>query len=299
MGNWEWPLILFTVLGQSAVGILFCLWWLEHRREKTLLSNSVQVAGQKMTTSSPASYQSMYKNSVLTAGVLLIVAMLSSLFHLGHPLEAYRAMTHLSTSWLSREILLFVLTFIAWVYLFWLSAKPGSKVKVKGALGLTAGIGSLGIISSALIYTLPRVPAWNNMAPVIFFLLTSIILGALTTAVLGRKTLTAGEISQLLSIVLGGVFVSFLLFILYTSLLKTGLEGAATAQLLMSSPLFWLRAALGWVLPLALLLYGLSKKDKLQPSFILLVFSCGLIGELLGRGLFYFSAIGIHITARF
>lgn len=297
MGIWEWPLILFTVLGQSAVGILFCLWWLEHKRDKSLLSNSVQVAGQKMNTQSSASYQSMYKNSVLTAGVLLIVAMLSSIFHLGHPLEAYRAMTHLSTSWLSREILLFVLTFIAWMYLFWFSVKSGNKVK--GALGLTAGIGFIGIISSALIYTLPRVPAWNNMAPVLFFLLTSLLLGALTTAVLGRKTLSSGEISLLLTLALGSVFVSFLLFLLYSSLLQMSLEGAATAQFLMTSPLFWLRAIIGWVLPFALLLYGLLKKDKLQPSFLLLVFSCGLIGELLGRGLFYLSAVGIHITARF
>lgn len=296
MGTWEWPLILFTVLGQTAVGILLCLWWLEHKRENPSLSNSILAAGQKMTAQSSASYQSLQKNSMLTAGILLAVAMLSSVFHLGHPLVAYRALTHLSTSWLSREILLFVVTFVVWVYLFWRSSKPGSQIK--GALGLAAGIGFLGIISSALIYTLPRVPAWNNMAPVIFFLLTSLILGALTTAVLGRKILTAGEMGQLMSLALGSVLAGCLLFVLYISLLSMSLEGAATAQILSSSPLFWLRAIVGWVLPIALLLYGLVKRE-LQPNFILLVFSCGLIGELLGRGLFYLSAVGIHITARF
>lgn len=297
MGNWEWPLILFTVLGQTAVGVLLCLWWLEHKQQNPSLGNSVLSTGEKTTIQSSASHQSLFKNAVLTAGILLVLAMLSSVFHLGHPLVAYRALTHLSTSWLSREILLFVVTFVGWAYLFWLSTKPGSKVK--GVLALTAGIGLLGIISSALIYTLPRVPAWNNMAPVIFFLLTTLILGVLATAVLGRKILTAGKMTQLLSLALGGVLVSFLLFILYISLLGTSLEGAATAQFLLSSPLFWLRAIVGWVLPIALLLYGLLKKDKIQPNFILLVFSCGLIGELLGRGLFYLSAVGIQITARF
>lgn len=283
MGQWEWPLILFTVLGQTAIGIIFCLWWLEHKREKT-------------NTQASTAYQSLVKTSVLTAGILLAVAMLSSVFHLGHPFVAYRALTHLSTSWLSREILLFVLTFMAWAYLFWQSTKPGSKLK--GILGLTAGLGFLGIISSALIYTLPRVPAWNNMGPIIFFLFTSVILGALTTAMLGRKVLTEGETRQLLFLALGSVLVSFLLFILYMSLLGMSVEGAATAQYLMSSPLFWLRAFAGWILPLVLLFTMVLKKDKLQPNIILLIFSCGLIGELLGRALFYVSAVGIQITAR-
>lgn len=282
MGHWEWPLILFTVLGQAAVGILLCLWWLEYKQ-----------TGSEI----PEAYQNFRKNSVLIAGALLAVAMLSSLLHLGHPLNAYRALTHLSNSWLSREILLFIVTFASWAYLFWCSLKPGNSVK--GLLGLTTVIGLLGIVSSALIYTLPRVPAWNNLAPVIFFLLTSLVLGTLTTAFLGRKTLGTTEIGQLFSVSLAGVVISVLLFLLYMSLLDGSAEGAATAQLLIGSPLFWLRAVIGWVLPLVLLLYGLVKRDKLQPSLILLVFSCGLLGELLGRGLFYLSAVGIHITARF
>lgn len=273
METWEWPLVLFTVLGQMAVGIIICLWFLNRTID-----------------------QKLFKNAVLASGILLGLAMGISTFHLGHPFAAYRALTHLSTSWLSREILLFILTFAAWGYLFWLSTKPGKKVA--GALGITASFGVLGIISSALIYTLPRVPAWNNAGPILFFLLTTVILGTLTVAMLGRKTLKQEELRQLLQIALGGIIVSVILFILYFSLLGHSLEGAATVETLMGSALFWLRGIVGWLLPAIVLLTMGIKKDRLQPQIILLLFGSGLVGEFLGRALFYASAVGIHITAR-
>lgn len=282
MGYWEWPLVLFTVLGQTSVGIIFCLWLLERKRGKTSPSASTE-------------YQGFIQTSVLVSGVLLAVAMIASLFHLGHPFSAYRALTHLGTSWLSREILLFVFTFGAWAYLALLSRKPGSKLT--GILALTSGLGFLGIISSALIYTLPRVPAWNNLGPVIFFLMTSIILGSLVTAVLGRKVLTSEEAKQVLYIALGSVIASAILYLLYFSILELTPEGTATAQALLSSPVFWVRAVVGWILPILLILNVISKKENPQPQMILLALTCGAVGELLGRGLFYVSAVGMQITA--
>ncbi|AGA68031.1 DMSO reductase anchor subunit [Desulfitobacterium dichloroeliminans LMG P-21439] len=282
MGQWEWPLVIFTVLGQTSVGIIFCLWLLERKQSK-------------LATTATTEYQSFIKRSVLVSGVLLAVAMIASLFHLGHPLEAYRALTHLGTSWLSREILLFIFTFGAWAYLALLSRRPGSKMT--GIMALTSGLGFLGIISSALIYTLPRVPAWNNLGPVIFFLMTSVILGTLFTVFLGRKVLSSGEIKQLLNIALGSVIGSAILSLLYFSLLQVTPEGAATAQYLLASPVFWLRATVGWVIPIFLIMNAVRKKETPQPQMILFALTCGVAGELLGRGLFYVSAVGMHITA--
>lgn len=282
MGHWEWPLVIFTVLGQTSVGIIFCLWLLERKRGK-------------LAASASAEYQGFIQSSVLVSGVLLAVAMIASLFHLGHPFAAYRALTHLGTSWLSREILFFVFTFGAWAYLALLSRRPGSKLT--GILALTSGLGFVGIICSALIYTMPRVPAWNNLGPVIFFLMTSIILGALMTAVLGRKALGAVEMKQTLNIALGSVIVSAILYLLYFSILEVTPEGAATAQTLLASPIFWLRAVVGWILPILLILNVVSKKDNPQPTLILFALTCGVVGELLGRALFYVSAVGIQITA--
>ncbi|MEL1135893.1 DmsC/YnfH family molybdoenzyme membrane anchor subunit [Desulfitobacterium sp. THU1] len=282
MGNWEWPLVIFTVLGQTSVGIIFCLWLLERKRGK-------------QATATTTEYQGFIQSSILVSGVLLAVAMIASLFHLGHPFAAYRALTHLGTSWLSREILLFVFAFGAWAYLALLSRKPGSKMS--GMMALTSGLGFLGIISSALIYTLPRVPAWNNLGPVIFFLMTSIILGTLVTAFLGRKVLASAEVKQLLNIALGSVIGSAILYLLYFSLLQATPEGAATAQYLLTSPVFLVRVAVGWVIPIFLIMNAVLKKENPQPQIILFALTCGVAGELLGRGLFYVSAMGMHITA--
>ncbi|MGE4273996.1 MAG: DmsC/YnfH family molybdoenzyme membrane anchor subunit [Desulfitobacterium sp.] len=161
---------------------------------------------------------------------------------------------------------------------------------------LTSGLGFLGIISSALIYTLPRVPAWNNLGSVTFFLMTSIILGTLVTAFLGRKVLASAEMKQLLNIALGSVMVSAILYLLYFSLLQATPEGAATAQYLLTSPVFLLRAAIGWIIPI-FLINAVLKKENPQPQIILFALTCGVAGELLGRGLFYVSAVGMHITA--
>ena len=47
-----------------------------------------------------------------TALTLIIAGLLSSTFHLGHPERAWRAMTQWRSSWLSREGVVSVLTFI-------------------------------------------------------------------------------------------------------------------------------------------------------------------------------------------
>lgn len=277
MGDWEWPLILFTVLGQIAIGIILMLWWLDRGRDH-------------LDTQ-------LFKKSVLISGGLLILALLASLFHLGHPEAAYRALAHLDSSWLSREILLFLLTFLAWIYLFWQSKQQtGSRTL---GLGITSVLGLLGVVSSAMIYVLPRVPAWNNVGPVLFFLLTTGLLGALVTLVLGRKLLQTTQKKLLLQFSLGCTIASLLLYIIYSSMLSASMEGAATLNFLLSSPLFWVRALVGWFAPLLLLISILKNPQVDKTNLILTVTLLAGLGEVLGRALFYLSATGIQITALF
>lgn len=300
MGDWEWPLILFTVLGQIAIGIILMLWWLEH--------------DHRLDTK-------LFKQGVHVSGGLLILALLASLFHLGHPGAAYRALAHLGSSWLSREILLFLLTFLAWIYLFWQSRQQTSSLNLGSdastitnaeiaageqqtgncslGLGITAVLGLLGVASSAMIYVLPRVPAWNNVGPVLFFLLTTGLLGALCTLVLGRKLLQAAQKKHLLQWSLGCTILSLLLYVIYGSMLSVSMEGAASLNFLLSSPLFWVRALLGWIAPLLLLANILKNSQVDKTNLILTVTLLAGLGEVLGRALFYLSATGIQITALF
>lgn len=299
MGEWEWPLIIFSVLGQIAIGIILMLWWLDRDHLDTKL----------------------FKRGIHVSGGLLIVALLASLFHLGHPEAAYRALSHLGSSWLSREILLFLLTFLAWIYLFWQSRQQTSSPSLgSGAttittaeiaagreqtgnrslgLGIASVLGLLGISCSAMIYVLPRVPAWNNVGPVLFFLLTAGLLGALCTLVLGGKLLQPAQKKHLLQWSLGCTFVSLLIFVIYGSMLSVSREGAATVEFLLSSPLFWARGLLGWLAPLLLLVSILRNPQIDKTTLILTVTLLAGFGEVLGRALFYLSAAGIHITALF
>lgn len=301
MGDWEWPLILFTVLRQIAIGIILMLWWLDRDREHL--------------------DPKLFKQGVHVSGGLLILALLASLFHLGHPEAAYRALAHLGSSWLSREILLFLLTFLAWIYLFWQSRQQtsrralGSKaatittaeIAVGGqqsgnrplGLSITAVLGLLGIVSSAMIYVLPRVPAWNNVGPVLFFLLTTGLLGALVTLVLGGKLLQPAQKKLLLQWALGCTILSLLLSVIYGSMLSGSAEGTASLNFLLSSPLFWVRALLGWLAPLLLLVSLLKNTRVDKTNLILTVTLLAGLGEVLGRALFYLSATGIQITALF
>ena len=275
MGDWEWPLILFTVLGQIAIGIILMLWWLDRDHLDTKL----------------------FKLGVYVSGGLLILALLASLFHLGQPQAAYRALAHLGTSWLSREILLFLLTFLAWIYLFWQSRQQtGSRTL---GLGITSVLGLMGVVSSALIYVLPRVPAWNNVGPVLFFLLTTGLLGALCTLVLGGNLLQPAQKKLLLQWSLGCTILSLLLYVIYGSMLSGSAEGAASLNFLLSSPLFWIRALVGWFAPFLLLVSLLKNPQVDKTNLILIVTLLVGLGEVLGRALFYLSATGIQITALF
>ena len=301
MGDWEWPLIIFSVLGQIAIGIILTLWWLDrgsHRLDTNL-----------------------FKQGVLVSGGLLILALLASLFHLGHPETAYRALAHLGTSWLSREIFLFLLTTLAWIYLFWQSRQHTSRPTLGSSptpittseiatgaqgtgnrflgLSITSVLGLMGIASSAMIYVLPRVPAWNNIGPVLFFLLTTGLLGALCTLLLGGKLLHPNQRKHLLQWSLGCTMLSLLLNVVYGSMLSASPEGFVTLNFLLSSPLFWTRALLGWVIPLLLMVSVLKKQHTHETYSLLIMTLCVGLGEVLGRALFYLSATGINITALF
>jgi len=301
MGDWEWPLILFTVLGQIAIGIILMLWWLARNR------NHLDTQ--------------LFKRGVHVSGGLLLIALLASLFHLGHPEAAYRALAHLGSSWLSREILFFLLTSMAWIYLFRLSRQQTSSHTLgSGAsiittaetaaggqptgnlslgLGITSLLGLLGIASSAMIYVLPRVPAWNNGGPVLFFLLTTGLLGALCTLVLGGNLLQAAQKRLLLLVSLGCTILSLILSVIYGSMLSASMEGATSLNFLLSSPLFWVRALVGWLAPLLLLVSLLKSPHLDKTNLILTVTLLAGLGEILGRALFYLSATGIQITALF
>jgi len=112
---------------------------------------------------------------------LIISGLLSSTFHLGHPERAWRAFSQWRTSWLSREGVAAILTFIP------LSIFAISWVFFKNNTGTSAIIGLLGAVMSfltvfttSMIYaSLKSIPAWHNIWTKLGYLVLSLMSGAL------------------------------------------------------------------------------------------------------------------------
>ncbi|MBZ4687041.1 MAG: reductase anchor subunit (DmsC) [Clostridiales bacterium] len=270
----EMTLVFFTVLSQLAAGSIVTLWLLE-------------VNGKKITTET---------GKLVTITLLLITgfSILISLFHLGHPLEAYRALTNLGNSWLSREVILFtsLIVMLATYYFQWQEGKEKNR-KVLG--GITALVAVLAVISSGMIYVLPARPAWNNVGTVVFFILTAALLGPLYIEML--FTIKKKSVANLPVILVSIIGIYTISFIIYVSVLisGTGTEYQTGINIITSST-FWGRIIVGLLAPFSLLVFKSLNKVH-NSKLITTIFLLAFIGEILGRTLFYSSIVALQIAA--
>lgn len=143
----ELPLVAFTLLMQLAVGLAVC----------SLVFSPV-----------PAPVW-------LAIGILWGLGGIISFLHLGRKRNAWRAVSHLKKSWLSREILLAGLFGVCWAVVagshwFW---------KASPSLWPTAILGLGLIYSMARVYLLRTVASWNSWRTPMAFFLSVTILGTL------------------------------------------------------------------------------------------------------------------------
>jgi DMSO reductase iron-sulfur subunit len=143
----ELPLVAFTLLTQTAVGI-------------SIYSLALPVIPTGV---------------LIFIGVLLAVAGIAASLHLGRKRNAWRAILHLKKSWLSREVLITGLFGLVWV------AVIGAGWRDKSTPGpwLLAILGTGLIYTMARIYLLRAVPAWNSWRTPVSFFLSAAALGAL------------------------------------------------------------------------------------------------------------------------
>ncbi len=171
----EWPLVAFTILGQTAVG----LFWFFHL--PFLAGGRPPGPGWRVS----------WLIILGLVAALMAFATLASIFHLHHPFRARRALGNLRTSWLSREIL-FDLAFLALVASAAAAGAFGSPGPgLRWAL-LAAGCAAGGffLLSMTELYRLPTVPAWRGVSTPLAFLATTLVAGAVVTELAVR--LTAG-----------------------------------------------------------------------------------------------------------
>lgn len=251
MSHLELPLVLFSVFSQTAIGI------------------TIMNAGRQLVDDDFIGEGRKQWGIVL---VFLVTGMVASFFHLGHPLQAYTALKHLSAAWLSWE-LLGISVFLC-LTLFGFFTEKGKKNSLVASL--TSLIGLFTLLFMGMTYAPPGFPAINNVLPTVFFLLTALILGSSFSSWITPSE----DRSGLCRIVTVSLIVGLVVYLIVPCIwLSGGTVMAQTASAWIASPLYWGRIAIGLVLPLILLW-----KTKDIPSWLPVII---LIGELLGRAAFF------------
>lgn len=165
----EWPLTLFTLLAQMAVGAFIVL-------------GLIQVIGR--TKFNTSAIDRIADPALYAIGPIMICAFLASMFHLGNPLHAPNVLRGWSHSALSQEIIMGIgfaglgFAFAACQYFGWLTPKWRSALAV-----LTAVWGLFFVYVMASLYMLPTIPAWNHWTTPAQFYITAFTTGALAMGV--------------------------------------------------------------------------------------------------------------------
>jgi anaerobic dimethyl sulfoxide reductase subunit C (anchor subunit) len=252
---------------------------------------------------------------------VMILAMVASLFHLGNPLSAYKAVTNLGTSWLSREVLsgvIFAVLGAVFAYMQW---RKVSSFAVRNIIAWLAAISGVFLIwSMSYVYMLETQPVWNTFATPISFFTTTLLLGVLAMGAAfvasyanlkgkdGEDLTTQLELLRaalrwiaIVAIVMLGVH----LVVLPLNIANLATQGGAAlegAQMMFGtySVILFLRVALAFIGAgvFGVFLYQnttQSGKEELLGTLVYSAFALVLIAEVLGRFIFYATQVQIGI----
>ncbi len=258
----HWPLIMMTVLTQLSVGAFVTIWWL-------------QLAGAVM-----------HRLAVLPALLVALLALSASVFHLGRPVHAARAMKMWRRSWLSREVLLFTM-FAAAATVYSISSLLAIPLAMlPGAATVLFGLA--GVAASARLYLVPGRPAWNSPITIFEFFSTVALLGF----AIGNATSDLGSVFTTGVLLAASATTAALVAKIVRLALSSRYELYASWQLLSTMLLNPL------LVRVLLLVSGTALATLGQPMWtrvlaVLLFFA----GESLGRYLFFVSVVPTSIAS--
>jgi DMSO reductase anchor subunit len=117
----------------------------------------------------------------LLALALIAGGLLSSTWHLGNPQRAWRALTQWRSSWLSREGVMAIVTFVPLVISAWATLFEHAYLPIPGVIGTI--LCAVTVYCTAMIYaSLKSVQAWNTRLTPACYLLLSAAGGAVLAA---------------------------------------------------------------------------------------------------------------------
>lgn len=278
MGNgWhEWPLVLFTVLGQCVVGALIVsgLGWFAMKNDAAARQRLVR--------------------SMFFLWLVMGLGFLASIMHLGSPMRAFNSLNRIGASGLSNEIAAGSV-FFAVGGLWWLVAVLGKMPPALGKLWLLVSM-VLGIVfvwAMTRVYLIDTVPTWYTGYTTLAFFMTVLLSGPLFAALLLRASRVTFNGTLFASISVLALLISVAVIVLQGMSLATIHSSVQQASALVpdyASVQVWrvvlVAAGLGcWICPLV-------RRKEPHVAGLLLGLILVLGGEIIGRGLFY----GLHMT---
>ena len=274
----EWPLMIFTVFGQCVAGGFIVL---ALALMKGGLSNEQQ---QRVVL------------SMFGLWVLMGIGFIASTMHLGSPMRAFNSLNRIGASSLSNEIasgaLFFAVGGIGWLLAVVKKLPAGLR-----SLWLVATmvLGILFVWMMVRVYNpIDTVPTWYTVWTPLSFFLTLFLGGPLLGYLLLRVAGVDGWAMRLLPVVtLLALVASVIVALMQGSelpMIHSSIQQASALVPDYGSLMAWRVVALVlalacWVVPL---LKGYQPAVPLLSLALVLV----LVGEMVGRGIFY----GLHMT---
>ncbi|HWI65421.1 MAG TPA: DmsC/YnfH family molybdoenzyme membrane anchor subunit [Symbiobacteriaceae bacterium] len=280
----DWPLIIYTLCLQSAVGIYVvsrALAWTETEKVRRM-------------------------RFLWLVGGLGVAGVVASFLHMGYPWNAVLTMSNLGTSWLSREIVMTISFGAAWLVSLVLERQDVGSVEGRNGWAVVTGLLGLALVFvMSMIYRTTAFPAWEHVSTTIGFYGTAGLIG--TAVVFAAQCWQKAEVEPkgLSCLMIGGLAMLALQMTAVAAnaayLGSAGPEAQATAALLSGkyAVLYWSRVALVVVgaavfMPLAWRRWA-EKKAASLPGLAGALVGLVVVGELLGRVLFYGTRVKIGL----
>ncbi|EPY4972629.1 TPA: dimethyl sulfoxide reductase anchor subunit [Klebsiella quasipneumoniae subsp. similipneumoniae] len=272
----EWPLVLFTVLGQCVVGatLISGLVWLELADQREARQRLVR--------------------SMFFIWLLMGIGFLASVMHLGSPLRAFNSLNRVGASALSNEIASGALFFAVggfWWLLAVLEKMPAALGKIW--LVITLLLGLLFVLAMTRVYQIDTVPTWYTGYTTSAFFLTILLSGPLFAALLLQMAKVDVNGWFIAGLSVAALVISAAVIVMQSAGLSTIHSSVQQADSLLPNygrlqalRLILLALGLGcWLCPLI-------RRQPPRAVGLLAGLVLVLIAECIGRGLFY----GLHMT---
>ena len=188
----ETSLLIFTLLAQMAVGAFWAAQWMF-----TQLWNLVEFDAWLLRLI-----------PYLIIGACLGMGGFFSFAHLGSKHNAWRALTYLRKSWLSREVLYVGLFGVGWL----VSLAPLAWQALIIIRAITSLFGIALLYSMANVYRLQTMPSWNTWRTPMSFFITAILSGQLLmlNVLLYESQFTGINLSSVFIRWVGGIAIALL-----------------------------------------------------------------------------------------